>query len=236
MKRHYSYFIIKPDGIRFLGDICDTIEKRYQSVRYYAIEDFEDIIKKLYYKHFEQKGEKFAKSFEAYLYGLRELFGKNAILVLVADGQRDYNELMQSVYETKFEIRSKYVNDNIGIVTNYGDGPKNQIKMVSEDGLEKSPRIMKGLGRHRISDMNIIHCPDPNKEDTLKELQILMEQSIIDDKNMIMEQMINLMKRYRTSTIQEDMRKEGYAGGIQPDISGFVKSEIGKESFEEDIR
>lgn len=55
-KRHYSYLLIKPDGIRFIDEICDEIEERYQSVRYYAVEDFEEIIKKLYHKHYEKKG------------------------------------------------------------------------------------------------------------------------------------------------------------------------------------
>lgn len=173
MKRNYSYFIIKPDGIRFLDDICNTIEQRYQSVRYYAIDDYEEIIKKLYYKHYKSKGEKFAKSFEAYLYGLREVFGNNAIMALVADSTGEYGELMQSIYQTKLQIRDRYVNNNIGIITNYGDGQKNYIRIVSEEGLEQQPRIMKGLGTHRISDINIIHCPDANREDTLRELNIL---------------------------------------------------------------
>lgn len=176
MKRKYSYFIIKPDGMRFLGDICDTIEQRYQSVRYYAIEDYEDIIKKLYYKHFQNKGETFAKSFESYLYGLTELFGNYGILALVADTTSTYEELMQSVHDTKFKIRNKHVNNSVGIVTNHGEGQKNYIRFISEEGKEQQPRIMKGLGTHRISDINIIHCPDPSKEDTLKELSILFRR------------------------------------------------------------
>lgn len=233
MKRSYSYFVIKPDGIRFLDDICNTIEQKYQNIKYYAIEDFETTIKRLYHKHFEKKGEKFEKSFQAYLYGVRELFGNYAIMVLVADSTREYEELMQSVYRTKFEIREKYVNNNIGIVTNYGDVQKNYVKIISEDGTEQTPRIMNTLGTHRISDMNIIHCPDPNREDTLGELNILLQSGVIDDKNMIMQQMMQQMRKYQTAKFQEDMREKGYEGGIQPDISGFIKSEIEQSSDEE---
>ena len=85
---------------------------------------------------------------------------------------------------------------------------------------------MDKLGRYRISDMNIIHCPDPNKEDTLTELKILMEQGIIDDKNLITDEMMPNIKRYKTASFQKDMREKDYVGGIQPDISGFVKREI----------
>lgn len=235
MKRSYSYFVIKPDGIRFLDDICNIIEQKYQSIRYYAIEDFEGVIKKLYYKHFENKGEKFEKSFQAYLYGLREFFGNYAIMALIADSTNEYEELMQSVYQTKSEIREKYVNNNIGIVTNYGDMQENYIRIVSEDGLEQTPRIMNTLGAHRISDINIIHCPDPNKEDTLGELNILVQLGIIDDKNMIMQQMMQQMRKYQTAKFQEDMREKGYEGEIQPDISGFIKSEIEQSSDEEEL-
>ena len=176
MKRNYSYFIIKPDGIRFLNNICSIIENSYEGVRYYAIDDFSDVIKRLYYKHFEKKGDKFAKSFEAYLYGLREFFGNYGILALVADSKREYTDFAQSVYSTKLRIRSEYANNNIGIVTNYGDGQKNKIKIVDVEGKESNPRIMDELGNHRISDVNIIHCPDPSKEDTLKELSILFRR------------------------------------------------------------
>lgn len=233
MRRNYSYFIIKPDGIRFLDDICNTIEQKYQSVRYFAINDYEDIIRKLYYNHFARKGEKFSIPFTSYLYGLRELFGNYAIMVLVADSTTEYDELMKSIYDTKIEIRKKYVNNNVGIITDYGDGQKNYVKIVSEDGTEERPRIMNGLGRHRISDINIIHSPDPNLKDTIKELSILSQQGIIDDKNMIMEQMMQQMRKYRTAKFQEDMRAKGYGGGIQPDISGFIKSEIQMKSDEE---
>lgn len=233
MKRSYSYFIIKPDGMRFLDDICNKIEQRYQSVRYYAIDDYEEIIKKLYHKHFERKGEKFEKSFQAYLYGLREFFGNYGIMALIADTTIGYEEFMQSIYGTKLEIREKYVNNNIGIVTNYGEGQKSYIRFVSDDGSEQTPRIMTNLGTHRISNIDIIHCPDPNKDDTLGELNILLKSSIIDDKNMIMEQMMQQMRKYQTAKFQEDMRTAGYEGGIQPDISGFIKSEIQVSSDDE---
>ena len=38
--------------------------------------------------------------------------------------------------------------------------------------------------------------------------------------------MLQQMRRYGTAKFQEDMRSEGYEGGIQPDISGFIKSQI----------
>lgn len=234
-KRNYSYFIIKPDGMRFLDEICDTLEGKYNSIRYYAIDDFAGIVKKLYHKYFEIKGKDFEKSFQSYLYGVNEIFGNQAILVLIADSTKQPEELMTSVYQTKMEIRKRHVNDNIGIVTNFGEGQKDYIRIVAEDGTERAPRIMNTWGTHRINNINIIHCPDPNKEDTLGELKILFDQGVIDDKNLIMDKMMKQMRRYQTAKFQRDMSERWYAGPIQPDISGFIKSELGFSEDEEEL-
>ena len=227
---HYSYFLVKPDGVKFLDKICEDIEKKYESVRYYAVSDFENIIKKLYHKHYEKGGEKFANSFQSYLYGLREMFGNEAVLILVGDNKRTYEELMKSVLDTKFGIRDKYVNNNVGIVTNYGDRTE-YIKIVSSDGIKKT-RIMNEEGSYRISDMNILHCPDSIKSETLDELGILIDEGIIDDKNLITYDMIRMMKRYQTANFQRDMREQGYIGETKPDISGWVKGNI-REDLDE---
>lgn len=225
-KRHYSYFIVKPDGIRFLNDICETIEGKFPIVRYYAIEDFKGTIKKLYHKHYERKGEKFAESFDAFLYGINELFGNESILILVADAKRPYEELMQSVFDTKQELRNRYINNNVGIITDYGQKGKDFVRVLTPSGQQKKPRIMIGPGNYRISDMNIIHSPDPELETTLDELKILLSTHVIDDKNLITGQMINQMRKYRTLSFQEDMKLPNYAGDVIPNISGFIKEQI----------
>ena len=225
-KRHYSYFIVKPDGIRYLDDICRTVEDKFPTVRYYAIEDFKGTIKKLYHKHYERKGSKFAESFDAFLYGLGELFGNETILILVADNQRPYQDLMQSVFDTKQELRNKYVNNKIGIVTNYGQSRSNFIRLLTRNGNEKKPRIMSEAGSYRISDMNTIHSPDPDLATTLDELKILLDSGVIHDKNLIKEDMLDKMRRYRTVAFQADMRLPNYAGEEIPNLSGFVRNEI----------
>ena len=237
-KRIYSYFIIKPDGIRYLEGIREKIEKKhkiFKSVKYYGIQDFEQIIKKLYYKHYAKKGDKFAKSFESYLYGLKDIFGNYGILVLVSAVNTDYETLAQAVFNTKVEIRQAYVNHNIGVITNYGDGEENFIRFISKTGENKSPRIMKDLGTHRLSDMNVIHCPDPNMHDTLKELEIILSQEgLIDDRNMISEEIMEKMIKYTTAKIQDDMRVPDYEGTIQPETSPFFRKQINEEIQELD--
>ena len=41
---------------------------------------------------------------------------------------------------------------------------------------------------------------------------------------------MNQMKKYHTANFQEDMRVDEYEGGIQPDISGFIRNEIKKNT------
>lgn len=43
------------------------------------------------------------------------------------------------------------------------------------------------------------------------------------------------MRKYQTAKFQEDMREKEYEGEIQPDISGFIKSEIEQSSDEEEL-
>ena len=226
MKRSYSYFIVKPDGIRYLDEILEDLEGKFQEIKYYAVDDFESLIKKLYHRHYEQKGSDFAKAYASYLYGIREIFGNKALLVLVGDREKTYEELSNDIFAEKTLIRQKYVNNNVGIITNSGDERVNYIRYVDQKGNLKKPRILNGMGNIRISDMNIIHSPDPNEATTKEELQIIINSGILQDKNLLTPDTIKKIREYGTFNFFNDMKKDDYQGNIGPDISGFIKSEI----------
>lgn len=226
MKRSYSYFIVKPDGIRYLDEILNDLEGKFQEIKYYAVDDFESLIKKLYHKHYENKGSGFAKSYASYLYGIREIFGNKALLVLVGDREKTYEELSNDIFAEKTLIRQKYINNNVGIITNLGDERVNYIRYVDQKGNLKKPRILNGMGNIRISDMNIIHSPDPNEATTKEELQIIINSGILQDKNLLTPDTIKKIREYGTFNFFNDMKKDDYQGNIGPDISGFIKSEI----------
>ncbi len=226
MKRSYSYFIVKPDGIRYLDEILKDLEGKFQEIKYYAVDDFESLIKKLYHRHYEQKGSNFAKAYASYLYGIREIFGNKALLVLVGDREKTYEELSNDIFAEKTLIRQKYINNNVGIITNLGDERVNYIRYVDQKGNLKKPRILNGMGNIRISDMNIIHSPDPNEATTKEELQIIINSGILQDKNLLTPDTIKKIREYGTFNFFNDMKKDDYQGNIGPDISGFIKSEI----------
>lgn len=226
MKRSYSYFIVKPDGIRYLDEILEDLEGKFQEIKYYAVDDFESLIKKLYHRHYEQKGSDFAKAYASYLYGIREIFGNKALLVLVGDREKTYEELSNDIFAEKTLIRQKYINNNVGIITNLGDERVNYIRYVDQKGNLKKPRILNGMGNIRISDMNIIHSPDPDEATTKGELQIIINSGILQDKNLLTPDTIKKIREYGTFNFFNDMKKDDYQGNIEPDISGFIKSEI----------
>ena len=179
MKRSYSYFIVKPDGIRYLDEILKDLEGSFQEIKYYAVDDFEGLIKKLYHRHYETKGSSFAKSYASYLYGIKEIFGNKALLALVSDREKTYEELSEDIFAEKVLIRQKYVNNNVGLITNVGEEKINYIRYVDRKGKLKEPRILSGMGNIRISDMNIIHSPDPDETTTKEELQIIIDSGIL---------------------------------------------------------
>ncbi len=226
MKRSYSYFIVKPDGIRYLDEILNDLEGKFQEIKYYAVDDFESLIKKLYHKHYENKGSGFAKSYASYLYGIREIFGNKALLVLVGDREKTYEELSNDIFAEKTLIRQKYVNNNVGIITNLEDEQVNYVRYVDKRGNLKEPRILNGIGNIRINDMNIIHSPDPDEATTKEELQIIINSGILQDKNLLTPDTIKKIREYGTFNFFNDMKKDDYQGNIGPDISGFIKSEI----------
>lgn len=147
-------------------------------------------------------------------------------MALIADGSISQEELIKSIYRTKIELRNKHANNNIGIITNHGTGAKNYVRFISADGVKSLPRMMEDLGNHRISNMNIIHSPDADLSVTLEELNILLSEGIIDDKNLINADIMNKIRKYKTVKFQDDTKEPGYIGEAKPDISGFVKMEI----------
>ena len=206
MKRSYSYFIVKPDGIRYLDEILKDLEGSFQEIKYYAVDDFEGLIKKLYHRHYERKGSSFAKSYASYLYGIKEIFGNKALLALVSDREKTYEELSEDIFAEKVLIRQKYVNNNVGLITNVGDEKINYIRYVDRKGKLKEPRILSGMGNIRISDMNIIHSPDPDETTTKEELQIIIDSGILEDKNLLTPETIKKIREYGTFNFFNDMK------------------------------
>ena len=200
MKRNYSYFIIKPDGIRFFDKLHQIFIDSFNDIKYFRIENFEEVIKKIYFRHFEEKGEKFANSFEQYLLASNSIFGNKAILVIVADPYKDnYDEFRKKVFDIKMKIRGEFFDPNVNLISdNNSQGLNNYVKVVNEDGEEMKHIYSGKKGNYRISKLNIIHCPDADLKSTCEELMILCDNGVINEENMLGKQSIEEALRFKT--------------------------------------
>ncbi len=228
-KRAYSYYIIKPDGIRRFKEIYDMLQENFAEVRFFKIDDFATTIKRLYYMHYYKKGIDFAENFDQYLYSSEGLYGNKAILAIVADQKRErYAEFRKRVFRLKKKLRETFSNPYVRILSNAPTkAPWNYITVHDENGNEIKQRSFMEKGNYRINELNAIHCPDSDQETTEEELRILLAEGIISDENLISGKALEELLRFRTlEGFQHDDDE------IRPDIAGFVQYDL-KDSLGE---
>ena len=164
--RHYSYFLIKPDGIKYLKEIREHINsKGFDRELYFAVNDWEKVQKDLYEEHYKKE------SFE------------------------------------------------------FNDKKANQILIAEEQGrkIKKVKRFDGQNKRYRLGHLDVIHCPDPEKETTLQELNKLFNQGVISDENLISQKLINNIEKYKTAEFLQDqsenlLHTSNYSGHILKEI------------------
>lgn len=215
--RHYSYYIIKPDGIRHFREIysdLDEIFKGMSSVRLFKIDDYIGIMKKLYYKLFEEHS-KFPEVFDSFERGITSLYGNEGILIIMSGlhkNDREYEAFREKVLRTKLAIREKVMDPNVRMATRLPESSNLQGD-IQLDGHPFRISIPKSLSR--------IHCPESDLEATAEELQILLQSGIICNANMLGKDDIENVGKYGSIM--------GYKGEFKeprPDIAGFEQAQI----------
>ena len=225
-KRHYSYYVIRPDGIRFFKEICSSLEERFNnvdSIRFFKINDYGSTMRKLYYKNFEELPELFGKFLDTHIKSMKSLYGNEGILVVMSEvhkTEEEYNDFMQRVFKTKQFLRNKLMDPDIRLATKLqGEGLlKNKSSIAEMDGQEFELNLDKTLSR--------IHCPDDDEESTTGELKILLDSGILSNENMLGAVDIqNVIKYGSIKGFNQDSEEQ------RPDIAGFEKKRI-EESLE----
>lgn len=215
--RHYSYYIIKPDGIRHFREIYSDLEEIFEgmsSVRIFKIDDYAGIMKKLYYKLFEKYSE-FPEVFDTFTRGITSLYGNEGILIIMSELHKDdmeYTAFREKVLRTKLAIREKIMDPDVRMATRIPEYSNLQGN-VQLDGQPYRISIPKSLSR--------IHCPEDNLEDTEEELQILIKSGIMCNENMLGIDDIGDVEKFGSIM--------GYKGEFKeprPDIAGFEKERI----------
>lgn len=201
-KQHYSYFLIKPDGIRYFKQIREKIEsKEFDKVAYYAVKNWEKLQKYLYEEHYaSENGAEFAESYQAFIEAEKMLFGNKGIIVLVGSSKESYQDLMEMVYNTKLEIRRE-LGYKVGLVTiQRNSEDANQVVLIDQKkNIKKAKRFDEEGVRYRVNHLDVIHCPDPTRLATLGELRKLLKQGFIRNKNLISFKLMTNIDKYKSS-------------------------------------
>lgn len=131
-------------------------------------------------------------------------------------------EFFDRVLSIKLEIRDKLVDHNVCAISNNPNSNHiNFVQITDINGEKTKQNFFTGKGYYRISGFNVIHCPDPTEEDTVKELRILCETGIICDKNMLdLAALQNLLKFASIRGFNGDYIER------RPNIAGFFVDEI----------
>lgn len=209
-----GYLLFKPESEKHFGEMRQYIENNFEKIRYFAVCDWQYIIRKLYHKHYEENGESFGEMLEALLESENQLYGSNAIIALVKDDSIKKEKLIKQVYQTKKHLRNLYSKPNaISIISNSDElgvhqnkKIKNRIKIIDENGKEKRFKCMNLPGNYRIQFLNFIHSPDDSVKENDEELTILQQEGILSRRFLMSKEDVDFASKYKTFEIIEKYR------------------------------
>jgi hypothetical protein len=200
-KKNFSYFIIKPDGVRFFDRIYDKLSEEFDVTRYFYIGDYRALTEFVYRKHYQTKGEGFRKGYSSYLDSVTSLFGNHAILAMVSSfaDTEDFESFKKRVFDTKQQLRSELIDPNVAVVSNTPSSElTNRIKVVDEEGHDVFQRTFTKPGHYRINKFDVIHSPDLEAESTKEEIRLLIASGVLTFRNIIDKKSLAEIRRFKT--------------------------------------
>ena len=121
----------------------------------------------------------FDKKFDYLTKALKSLYGNKAILIIMyknCKSEKEYIDFINEIYKLKYQIREKFMNNDIRIMikTNSDEQLNDSIIFNNENYFVALSKLL-----------SVIHCPEPNTEETMTELKILLEDGVICNNNII---------------------------------------------------
>lgn len=226
--RRYSYYIIKPDGIRFLDKIINELTEYFKSssIKFFKIDDYSSIQKKLHYKLYDKHPDSFPEIMDSNMRGVNCIYGNEGILILLSEfinNKQEYTNFLDKISKFKEKIRNETMNNDTFLFTRLS----NDSKLTGE-------RIINFQGELRRVDipgtLSRIHCSDHCRDDIYNDLKILLDSGIISNKNMLGPDDINHAKSYASIAGFNSSRGSDEP---RPDIAGFVAGEIWNKEINE---
>lgn len=205
-KEKFAYFMLKPDSEKNFCNIINCLEQfDIKEYNIYYTNKWSQISYELYEAHIERTPN-FRRIFNSYTATMNEIYSDTA-LIFVIRSNGDYIELLKKIYNFKLYIRKNIKSFSYAIITNTEtiksiyteDLPKTKIILQDSKGDEKEIYGFDSIGKYDIHVPNLIHCPDPEEYNVLRELKILEYFGVF--KNQLNLYSINKIIKYKTYNV-----------------------------------
>jgi len=209
IKYFLNYFMIKPDGAKYLNEVMEMLETENIKVFFFALRDWERVASILYDAHMEWTPN-FSKIFKAYANVLRELYTNMGIVGVVIDTDPEINN---KLFNLKCKVRANHRNGQFIVLSDFckmggreiEDLPKTTFEVITESGKKVKIKGINTKGFHSVHDLNILHCPDPVDKKIERELKVLSSSGVLDKGNILTPKILKEIIHYETFNFIKDL-------------------------------
>ena len=208
---NYDYFMLKPESQRYFSEIINYIkEQNIQIDRFYKVNDWKNLSKKLYSEEFK-KSDDFETGFESLAYITDCLYGNNAIIAVIKPNEDEgYEQFTKKVLQIKREIRELYkksdsfffIGNPINMPIDAADKKVNgKIKLQDQNGnLQEVPKGHED-GMYQFHSFNYIHCPNANEGEIKREFEILCDTGVLVPENIVSDEAVEQIGKYKSFNV-----------------------------------
>lgn len=120
-----------------------------------------------------------------------------------------YFEFVKQVNDFKIFVRTlfklDYISNVFDISKLFGDNQEQRLVIMDKLDNEISKHEMNEWGTFYIFSVNSIHAPDPEVSTTISELMILIQSNIISENNIIPNNVVECIGKYKSFEFLQDM-------------------------------
>ena len=133
------------------------------------------------------KGNIFADNVEANIYMSKQIFGNEALLLLLSHREcATIEELVRRTFDLKFKIRQQYrttrdgrmtiaINASLANLSLQKHTVPGELVVKTKDGCQQFSEHMKETGIYMPAQFNYIHCSEVNMDDFYLEYEIMSD-------------------------------------------------------------
>lgn len=200
----YNYIIVKPNGASHLKTCVNALEWRgFLISGIYAITDFKKVNEALHPLESEQ--EKIIPINKMFL----DYFGNYAVCIVINKANITYEKFAEMVNGFKWFVRGMTTTPYVTCVFNQcefmGKQPNQVLRIMDDFGNNVPMYEMNNKGSFIVTMPNSIHTPDADVQSIVKEFFVLKELDIILPENLVSNEYIDKIHKYKTMNVLQDM-------------------------------